>query len=36
MNLETKLILDELHKRLNDHDLKWDKRFEEQKKHLGC
>ena len=35
MNPETKLILDELHKRFTDHDLKWDLRFEEQEKRLG-
>jgi uncharacterized protein YukE len=35
MNPETKLILDELHKRFTDHDLKWDQRFEDQEKRLG-
>jgi hypothetical protein len=35
MNLETKLILDELHKRFTDHDLKWDQRFAEQDTRFG-
>ena len=35
MNPETKLILDELHRRFTDHDLKWDQRFEDQEKRLG-
>jgi hypothetical protein len=35
MNPETKLILDELHKRFTDHDLKWDQRFAEQDTRFG-
>ena len=35
MNPETKLILDELHKRFTDHDLKWDQRFADQEARLG-
>jgi len=34
MNPETKLILEELHKRFTAHDLKWDQRFEEQEQHF--
>ena len=30
MNLETKIILDEINRRFNEHDQKWDSRFVDQ------
>ena len=35
MNPETKLILDELNRRFNEHDQKWDSRFADQEARLS-
>ena len=35
MNLETKIILEEINSRFNEHDQKWDSRFADQEARLS-